>query len=248
MEDLRDIRIQKGLSLSHLGAKTGIPKDLLQRYEDGEETIADDHLRRLARALFVDERSINPRSQPRPDQPELPAAVPPGKMIADQERRWVISPPEPRKRKEPPSPAHVRESQIAHMLGLAKRLGIVRAALEHELGKPLEELTRFEASRWLGEMQRRVMETQESLTPAAKRHRAHLPEAVDSFELNYLTELRLKGDPVTFTLFDGRTFTGPVIGFGTYVITIREQESGEELTLPKLALAYYQRHSATRDE
>jgi len=45
------------------------------------------------------------------------------------------------------------------------------------------------------------------------------------------------------TLFDGQTFEGTVIGFGPYQITIRDP-GGDEVTLNKLAIAYYRKGGA----
>jgi hypothetical protein len=66
---------------------------------------------------------------------------------------------------------------------------------------------------------------------------------VDGFELAYLQELQEAGVPLHFTLFDGQIFEGPVVGFGPYHIVIREPGGGE-ITLNKLAIAYYVRGGA----
>jgi len=75
---------------------------------------------------------------------------------------------------------------------------------------------------------------------AIARKRAYLPEGVDGFELAYLQEQQEAGVPLHFTLFDGQTFEGTVVGFSPYQITIREPD-GDEVALNKLAIAYYRK-------
>lgn len=130
-----------------------------------------------------------------------------------------------------------RETQIAHILELGKKLEMDRPALEAEAGKALTELSRREASRLLRDLQERLTAKQ-AATP--KRKRAHLPEAVDEFEFNYLARQQEEGATLVFTLFDGSVFSGQIVGFSPYSITIREP-GGDEVTLQKLAIAYYRR-------
>jgi hypothetical protein len=127
-------------------------------------------------------------------------------------------------------------------LALAARCGIDQAALEAEIGKPLDELTQKEARSWNGHFTRRT--TEEQPLSAVNRKRAYLPEGVDGFELAYLTKQQEANVPLYFTLFDGQTFEGTIVGFGPYQITIREL-SKDEITLNKLAIAYYRKTGGT---
>ena len=77
--------------------------------------------------------------------------------------------------------------------------------------------------------------------PGLKRKRAYLPESVDAFELNYLTARQEDEALLHWSLFDGRKLRGRIVGFGPYNVTIRDEETGEEVTLQKLAIAYYRR-------
>jgi len=122
------------------------------------------------------------------------------------------------------------------LLGLATRLGIGRAALEEEIGKPPEALTQKEARDWNRELAKRSTEQKSTIS----RKRGYLPESVDSFELAYLLEQKDAGALLRFTLFDGQTFEGVVVGFSPYQITIRQPE-GDEITLNKLAIVYYRK-------
>jgi len=269
-EDLWKLRQRKGMTIQQLAAKSGISAALLQEYEAGKRPIRSADLPRLARALFVEEWDIKDLSEPPPPRP---AAAPPKPAPAaerEQEReRPAPPPPRPapapaatatpppavaaappaerpaRARKPPAPPGPARPTQIAHLLGLANKLGLEPAALEAELGKPADQLTFQEARHWLGEFLRRLRERRASAGPAPApvttpetRHRAHLPESVDTFEMAYLTQHQQAGTRLMFKLFNGDTFVGRIIGFGPYNIAIR-QDDGIEVNLQKLAIAYY---------
>lgn len=137
---------------------------------------------------------------------------------------------------EPRPPAPARPSQIAHLDTLIQRLDKDRAALEAELGKPLEQLDRLAASDLLGKLQAELRSA-----PTPERHRAYLPEAVDQYEFRYLTAVKDEGADLHFALFDGSQVDGQIAGFGPYNITVR-QADGSELTLNKLAIASYRKH------
>jgi transcriptional regulator with XRE-family HTH domain len=233
-DDLRTLRKQKRLSVNQLASKSGISIARLIQYEKGEQEIPHTDLRRLARALYVDEWDINARSTPPPAPParEERPARPPQPSRPKKERP-------PKEKKAPPKSSPARESQIAHLLTLAARFGIDRAALETEIGKSLNKLTQKEGRHWNGRFMRRIAEEQPPKR-AIDRRRAYLPEGVDGFELAYLQEQQEAGVPLHFTLFDGQTFEGAVVGFSPYQITIREP-GGDETTLNKLAIAYYRR-------
>jgi sRNA-binding regulator protein Hfq len=131
------------------------------------------------------------------------------------------------------------------MLNLAERFTDVdRGTLEAQAGKSLEDLTVKEASELLAELQERLRQEQ---PPRAKqpfdRHRAYLPEGVDEFELNYLTQAQQAGDTLNVTLFDHKQLEGQILGFSPYSITLRGSD-GEETTVNKLAIAYYRKREA----
>ncbi|MFZ1240401.1 MAG: hypothetical protein WAV66_13845, partial [Anaerolineae bacterium] len=156
-----------------------------------------------------------PPRRERPDRGERP----------DQEHR------------APPIPGPVRPSQVAHLLSLGTRLGVEQSQLEAEVGKPLSEMNRREASLLLGSLQKRIVEEHPN-RPKGKRQRPYLPESVDEFEFKYLTAKQTQGALLDFKLFDGSQVVGQVIGFSPYAITVREP-SGAETTIQKLAIAYY---------
>ncbi len=229
MEDLWKIRKRKGLSVTQLSAKAGVPARLIREYEAGRKEIRVSDLPRLARALYVEEWDINPRSTPPPSESDQRA--PRRRAAADE------SGARKEKKKAAPSPVPARDGQKRHLLAMAERLGMDRAALEAQMGVSLDQLTRSEAKRQLTRLQQRIRE--EKPAPSGKKKRGYLPESVDEFELKYLQRQQEAGSALTFTLFNGQTFTGPIVGFGPYTITIRQAEDGAELTMNKLAIAYY---------
>jgi len=113
--------------------------------------------------------------------------------------------------------------------------------IEQSLGKPLSELTRREASQLLFRFQEILRERKQEAKEegAHNRRRAYLPEGVDRFEMEYLTDVQNSAHPVRFHLFDGTEVEGSIVGFGPYTITVHTQEG--ETTLNKLAIAWYTR-------
>jgi transcriptional regulator with XRE-family HTH domain len=230
-DDLVKIRKSKGMSVGQLASKTGIAVRLIREYEAGTRPIPDTDLRRLARALYVEEWDINARSSsPRK-----------GQAGRDRQPRRPQEPEEagPAPKAAPSRSPAARETQIAHLLQLAANAGLDRAALEAQVGKPLDQLTRSEARHWNAHFMIQIAESRPPKRPIDRR-RAYLPEGVDEFEMEYLEEVKASGERLTFTLFSGERFEGALIGYGPYALTVR-QVDGSELTLNKLAIAYYLR-------
>lgn len=255
-ENLWALREQKRLSVATLASRAGLPIGAIMEYESGTRSIDPRHLARLARALYVEESEIRLRSDPRPAvgppqrqeprQEPAPASTTDSALPASGARapdppggRQRIARP-PRVVSEPRPPAPARPSQIAHLEDLIQRLSKDRTALEAELGKPLEQLNRLEASTLLVRLQ-----TELRSAPTPERHRAYLPEAVDQYELQYLTAARDGGSALDFALFDGSRVSGHVTGFGPYNITVRLAD-GSELTLNKLAIVSYRWRPGTQ--
>jgi len=192
------------------------------------------HIERLLRALGKTRQEFESRLGRSMDSLTVQEAKDLLKLLQKQLRE--------RRAQEP-----ARETQITHLLGLMRNLGLSQVEVEREIGKPLEQLTRFEARQLLNKYQRMMTARRGPVDKAVDRKRAHLPEAVDGFECTYLTRQMEDQALMRFTLFDGTTFTGRIIGFGTYNITIREEGTGEQVTLQKLAIAYYRRLSSHQD-
>ncbi len=244
MEDLWKIRRKKRMTVAQLSAKAGIPARLIKEYEAGAKAVPTQYLPKLAKALYVDVIDIKPLSDPIPTPPTKPGKPrPPRKAPVVEE-----APPPPKRKpqeKKGPIPGPARPSQIAHLLRLAERLQITQEALEEEETGPLQELTRPEASRLLHKLQQRIAAEK---PPKIKKQRGYLPETVDAFELKYLTQKQYEGAILVFTLFDGEVLTGKIIGFSPYAITIEEEANGEEITIQKLAIAYYRKKAEVQAE
>lgn len=243
-EPLWKIRQRKGMSVNQLAARSGVPAISISEYESGQAIRSAD-LPKLAKALYVEEWEIELKGEPllRPKRERPPSPRPPAEAKPKPEK------PAPAKAPRPQPPA--RPSQIEHLLNLATgQFDKDRAALEEKVGKPLEQLTKREASELLNHYQKLLAEAKASQSPeedVPKRKRAYLPEGVDEFELEYLTSQQEAGTLLRFTLFDGQQLSGKVIGFGPYSITIREAEAEDEVTLQKLAIAYYRAAKSASD-
>jgi len=249
-ENLWALREQKKLSVATLATRAGLPIGLIMEYESGQRSVDVRHISRLARALYIEESEIKLRSDPRPgaavlekqprredaQRPTEPGELPTARPPRDKGPR----PPRPTPAPRPPLPA--RPSQITHLQDLLGRLGRSQVEVEAEVGKPLAELDRLAASRLLIRFQTEIKEGK-----LPERHRAYLPEAVDQFELKYLTAAQQAGDVLHFALFDNTTVIGAVIGFGQYNITVRLAD-GSETTLNKLAIVSYTKPAAGKEQ
>jgi transcriptional regulator with XRE-family HTH domain len=244
-DNLWAIREQKRISVAGLANRAGLPIGLIMEYESGQRSIDPRHLSRLAKALYVEDADIRLQSDPKPGAPPLEKQAPSsesryepsGSVQAPVAPRPPAPPPRqrdrgPRGRPENRPPSLPRPSQIAHFGDVLVRLGRTQQEVEEALGKPIASLDRAGMSALLRSLQDEVRKT------SVERHRAYLPEGVDSYEGRYLTNLVTTGRPVRFTLFDGSSVEGRVIGYGPYSITV-EQPDGTETTLNKLALVSY---------
>jgi transcriptional regulator with XRE-family HTH domain len=251
-ENLWALREQKKLSVAALANRAGLPIGLIIEYESGQRSIDPRHLGRLARALYVEESEIKLQSDRRPTPPPAPREAPRegGREVSRETTHEVmheggamnrpLRPRDKQARPKPPPrpPAPARPSQLAYLEGLLQRLNRTSADLETEIGKPLSQLDKPSAS----ELIKRLQAEAAQVSPV-NRHRAYLPEAVDAFEAQYLGAAQSAGSTLEFTLFDGQTVRGQIIGFSPYSITVR-QANGSEITLNKLALVSYTKEPA----
>jgi transcriptional regulator with XRE-family HTH domain len=248
-EPLWKIRKRKGMSVNQLAAKSGVPALSIREYESGQAIRSAD-LPKLAKALYVEEWDIELKGTPLPQPKRTSTPTPVSKASPPPATRPAPEPESaaPPSAKSRPAPAPARPSQIEHLLTLASsQFGKDRAELEQEIGKPLEAMNRREVSNLLGHYQRILAESRPDVVPGearSRRKRAYLPEGVDAFELHYLTAQQEANALLYFTLFDGQTRSGRIIGFSPYSITIQDGETGDEVTIQKLAIAYYSTEAA----
>ena len=233
MEDLWKIRLKKQLTVSQLSSRAGIPARLIRDYETGARAIPMGDMEKLAKALYVDVMDIEPMSSPIPPNLREPTHSSRSERPERSDPSSRGGPPQRSDSRAPRAPAPARESQLEHMMSLAKLFEWDKEQLEKEIGKPLSRLDRMEASQWLKTLQERVVTERPR---RVKKRRPYLPESVDTFELRYLEEKQAEEALLTFVLFNGDRHTGRIIGFGPYNITV---DAKEEVTLNKLAIAYY---------
>ena len=236
-EDLWKIRERKQMSVVQLALRSGLSQDLIDDYEAGKPLTLP-HRLKFAKILYVNDYDIKLQSTPRPkrEKPMPPLEQP--------------TPPKPAKEKpvepapEPKAAPPVRQGQIDFLKGLAQHLGLSLQQMEDEIGKPLSELTAPEATHWIRTFQARVpphLTSPGEVKPEGYRsRRARLPEGIDLFEANYLLEAQQAGAVLTAKMFNGEVVGGTLIGFGPYTVTLRTND-GHEVTLSKLAIAYYRR-------
>lgn len=120
---------------------------------------------------------------------------------------------------------------------LRSPLTLIQASLQ----APAPFITALRGRSPTNPLQKRIVE-EHPTRPKGKRQRPYLPESVDEFEFRYLTMVQEQALQLDFKLFDGSEVSGQIIGFSPYAITIREP-AGTEVTIQKLAIAYY-RHLA----
>lgn len=228
-DELKKIRERKGLTVAQLASRAGVSAQLIAEYEAGQPIPPFDRAR-LAKALYVDEREIWAKPPRQPAGATTPAEKKPDQPAPRPKAAKPAAPP------PPPTPA--RPGQIEHLQGLRQSLQLTQEQMEAEIGKPLTELDFKEARHWLRHYEEQLERARSVHPPGYRSRRAHLPEAVDEFEMQYLTEAQTSGATLTVKMFDGQVFTGVLTGFGTYALTLRLSD-GSEVTLQKLAIAYY---------
>ena len=247
-ENLWALREQKKVSVAALANRAGLPIGLIMEYESGQRSIDPRHLGRLARALYVDEAEIKLQSDPRPGAGPAraaPAANPSSASISECSRRPARPGQRASRRQDQRASAQARAAPAGALPGPARSptfrpcwaSSAASAELEAELGKPLGE------SGSGGDERVAAIAAGRSARALPSNGIGRIcPESVDTFEARYLTEVQEAGAVLRFTLFDGSTDEGQVIGFSPYSITIRALD-GAERTLNKLALVSYSRRA-----
>jgi hypothetical protein len=129
------------------------------------------------------------------------------------------------------------EGQVTEIMRLAARLNLSTAQLEAQFGRPLSEVTRFDAREWI----KRLREDAAAKAPPSKIHFGQWPGLKDDLEAVYLRDQKESGAPFDFALFNGEVIKGAIIDFTPYTITIAEDGTDNHVVLRKLAIAYYRR-------
>jgi sRNA-binding regulator protein Hfq len=127
---------------------------------------------------------------------------------------------------------------------LAVKLEIAEDQLEERVGKKLTDLNRPEAKAWI----KRARAMAEEIAPSRKTPYGQWPEGREDQEAAYLKAQQEAGSFFFFKLFNGEQFGGVITDFTPYTITIKEQGSGNETVLRKLAVAYYRHAEAPAEK
>ena len=222
-------------------------RDLRPRYDDGMRSRYNKDMRPRydsdIRPRYSNDRGRSRYGDERPDyRSRRPSRPPYGSR--DSRGRRGPSRRRGRRRRQPAGPA--RPTHIEHLKMLMLRLDMSGDVLLRLAGKPLSMLNRKEAAHLLTTCQNMVAE-QKPPRPKGKRQRPYLPESVDEHELVYLTEIQLSKRDMYLTLFDGNRIEGKLLGFSPYALTLTPSD-GQEITVQKLAVAYYQVEPAPEAE
>ncbi len=134
------------------------------------------------------------------------------------------------------------DGQITEIMRLAARLNLSTEEIEEEFGRSIDNITRFDAREWI----KKLREDAIAKAPPAKVHFGQWPGLKEDREAAYLAEQRDENATLQVTLFNGEVFTGRIVDFTPYTITVErpDAEGGEQVVLRKLAIAYYQRNGA----
>lgn len=106
--------------------------------------------------------------------------------------------------------------------------------LQARLGKPVTELTRIEAKDWI----KRLRDLAEEVAPSSRTSFGQWPGAHEDREASYLAKQRETNTTLEFRLFNGEQFSGTLVDFTPYTITIKTADD-QEMVLRKLAIVYY---------
>jgi transcriptional regulator with XRE-family HTH domain/sRNA-binding regulator protein Hfq len=266
---LRSVRERKGVTIAQLAGKTSISIRTLQAYEAGERPILPDDLRKLSRVLLtstgeiLQQPSAPPTPMPMSPRPTLTTSThpappslnvptplpsapprdapyyrPPFRPARDPRPPLTDGPPAPRphplrpprQTRAPAPPGPSTAGQIEQIRHLARRMGLEEVELADRIGAPLQSLDHASARAAIARL-RKEMEESGVWQPRVGEGPDH--------EGEYLAKLRDHRVPVEVRLIDGEKIEGIVEDFTPYLIQVRQPDSGIDVFVRKLAIAYY---------
>jgi sRNA-binding regulator protein Hfq len=172
-------------------------------------------------------RTPPPRPRPVSRGPDDPPPAP---------RPHLVRPPREVPPPRLPGPSSTgQQDQIRH---LARRLGLEESQVVERLGTPLAALDHTAARDAIARL-RREMEESGTWLP-------RVGEGPDQ-EAEYLGKLRDQSMPLDVRLIDGTELGGTIVDFTAYLIRLRRDDNGSEVSVRKLAIAYYQTRRAVDD-
>jgi sRNA-binding regulator protein Hfq len=117
-------------------------------------------------------------------------------------------------------------------------MGIEESTVVERLGTPLAALDHTAARDAIARL-RREMEESGTWLP-------RVGEGPDQ-EAEYLGKLRDQSMPLDIRMIDGTELSGTIVDFTSYVIRLRHDDNATEVSVRKLAIAYYQTRRAVDD-
>jgi transcriptional regulator with XRE-family HTH domain/sRNA-binding regulator protein Hfq len=166
------------------------------------------------------------RPPPMPPRGEMRRPFPDG---APSPRPPMPRPPRPARAPRAPGPATA--GQREQIRNLARRMGLDDVAVEERVGAPLATLDHLGARGAIAKL-RQEMEDSGTWQP-------RVGEGVDQ-EGEYLGKLRDRHVGVVVQLINGERVEGVITDYTPYVIRVQDEASGSDVTVRKLAIAYYQ--------
>ena len=181
-------------------------------------------------ALIANDGPVRRTPPPRPRLMAPAADAPP-----PAPRPRVVRPPREAPVPRPPGPSSIgQQEQIRH---LARRQGLEESQVVERLGKPIAELDHTAARDAIARL-RREMEESGNWQP-------RVGEGQDQ-EAEYLGKLREQTMAIDVRLIDGSSLGGTIVDFTPYLIRLL-RDDGTEVSVRKLAIAYYQTRRAVDD-
>jgi transcriptional regulator with XRE-family HTH domain/sRNA-binding regulator protein Hfq len=266
---LRPIRERKGMTVAQLAGRTSISIRTLQAYEAGERSISPDDLRKLSRVLYASPTEILQPSAPPPpplprpvqsppERPPTPTPAPletpirhlPDNRPESESRRLPLGRPSfsrpaaphqprpPREGAAPRPPGPSTPGQLEQIRNLARRMGLDHQVLVERIGASLESLDHVTARAAIAKL-RQEMEESGTWQP-------RVAEGPDQ-EGEYLAKLRDQRIPIEVQLINGERFRGTIEDYTPYVVKVRDSDSGSEVFVRKLAIAYYRTQGPAND-
>jgi sRNA-binding regulator protein Hfq len=181
-----------------------------------------------------------PEPAPRPDAAP-PRAFPsrePGPPRSDRPAGPRPAAKPPREPPAPRPPGPVTAGQLEQIRNLARRLGTDDADLAQRFGGTLEAMDHLAARRAIATLHK---ELEESGTWQPRVGEGQDQEGV------YLGKLRDRHLAIEVCLISGDRLRGTVEDYTPYVIRLRDEASGEDVSVRKLAIAYYRTEELVDD-
>jgi sRNA-binding regulator protein Hfq len=137
---------------------------------------------------------------------------------------------QPRESRAARAPGPATKGQLDQIHNLARRMGLAEAEVEERVGAPLNSLDHLSARGAISKLRQQLEES--------GTWQPRVGEGTDQ-EGAYLGKLRDCGVELVAHLINGQRVEGTIVDFTPYTVRLRGGD-GDEVTVRKLAIAYYQ--------